>query len=99
MQLLELTFIDGDLLLRLGEARLGLIQTLRLRGVRVRLLILCDSLLCSLLLKILQVFPAKIAGTLMTRIQELFEFPLIKVLLDHVIVGLRSALGAQLEAD
>lgn len=97
MQLLELTLVDSNLLLRLGEARLSIIQSFGLRGVGVRQLIFCNSVLSSLLLKILQVFPAKIASTFMTWIEKLFEFPLIEVLLDNAIVRLRSTLSAQLE--
>ena len=57
-QLLQLRLINNSLLLWLSKARLLLIYGLGLRGIRVCLLKLSDSILSSLFLKILQALTA-----------------------------------------
>ena len=93
-ELLYLTFISSCLLLGLRRSLLTyrrsvhpfLIGCLGRSCLRVRLLILLDSFLCSLLLNLLHILAADIATTYVISIDKLFELFRLEMLLDHMVV-------------
>ena len=93
-EFLYLTFISSCLLLRLRRSLLTdrrsvhpfLIGCFRRNCLRMRLLILLDSFLCSLLLNLLHILAADIANTYVISIDKLFELFRLEVLLDHMVV-------------